>query len=94
MRSSDFVNVAEDSFLDTLVLHNFTENTAISTSDDKNLLRVRVRVHGEMRDHLLVAVPSAVSSRGQDEPTAVLRTYENSSRSVHWITLSNTSTVP
>lgn len=50
------VNVAKDGFLNTLVLDNLTQHTTITTTDDKNLLRVRVGVHGEMSDHLLVAI--------------------------------------
>lgn len=66
IRLSDFVNVAQDGFLYTLVLHDFTEDAAVPTSDDENLLRVRVGVHGEMRDHLLVADQSAVSLRARE----------------------------
>jgi hypothetical protein len=48
------VNVAEDGLLDTLVLDDLTEDTAVTTTDDEDLLGVGVRVHGQVGDHLLV----------------------------------------
>jgi len=48
------VNVAENGLLDAVVLDNLSEDTAITTTNDKNLLGVGVRVHGEVGDHLLV----------------------------------------
>jgi hypothetical protein len=48
------VNVAEDGLLDAVVLDNLSEDTAVTTTNDKNLLGVGVRVHGEVGDHLLV----------------------------------------
>lgn len=52
---SYLVNVAENSLLDTLVLDDLAENTAVTTADDKDLLRVGVGVHGEVGDHFLVS---------------------------------------
>lgn len=49
------VNVTKDGLLDGIVLDNFSENTTVSTPDDKHLLWVWVGVHGKMSDHLLVA---------------------------------------
>ena len=55
-----FVNVAEDSLLDTVVLDNLTEHTAVTAANDQDLFGVGVRVHGQVGDHLLVAIfPSA-----------------------------------
>lgn len=54
--STYLVNVAEDGLLDGLVLDNLAQDTTVSASDNEDLLRVRVRVHGEVGDHLLVAV--------------------------------------
>lgn len=48
------INVAKDSLLDRLVLDNLAKNTSIATTNDKDLLRLRVRVHGQVCDHLLV----------------------------------------
>lgn len=48
------VNVAKGSLLNTLVLDDLTEYTTVTTANDKNLLWVWVRVHGEVGDHLLV----------------------------------------
>jgi hypothetical protein len=37
------------------VLDGFTEDTAVTTADDEDLLGVGVGVHGEMGDHFLVS---------------------------------------
>lgn len=50
------VNVAENGLLDGVVLDNLTENTTVTTTDDEDLLGVGVGVHGQVSDHLLVAV--------------------------------------
>lgn len=50
------VDVAEDSFLDRLVLDDFTEDAAVTAADDEDLLGVGVGVHGEVGDHFLIAV--------------------------------------
>jgi hypothetical protein len=50
------IDVAEDSLLDAVVLDNLTEDTAVATTNDQDLLRVGVGVHGKVGDHLLVAV--------------------------------------
>jgi len=49
------VDVAENSLLNTLVLDDLTEDTTVTTANDKNLLGVGVGVHCKMSDHLLVA---------------------------------------
>jgi hypothetical protein len=74
------VNVAEGGLLDTVVLDNLAEDTTVTTSDDQNLLRVGVSVHGKVSDHLLVATLSSAIVRVS--PNCGV-TYENSSRSVH-----------
>lgn len=59
------VNVAENSFLDRLVLDDLAEDTAVTTADDKDFLGVGVGVHGEVGDHFLVSTkrtPSPVSN--------------------------------
>lgn len=48
------VNVAEDGLLDGVVLDDLTEDTAVTATNNKNLLGVGVRVHGQVSDHLLV----------------------------------------
>lgn len=50
------INVAEDSLLYSLMLHDLTEDTAISTTNNKDLLRIGVRHHGKVCNHLLVPV--------------------------------------
>jgi hypothetical protein len=87
------VNVAEDGLLDAVVLDDLTENTTVTTTDDENVLGVGVGVHGEVGDHLLVAMPRQPLSNRAVCCVCVL-TYENSSRSVHWMTLSRTRTMP
>lgn len=59
--NDSLVNVAENGLLDTVVLDNLAEDTTITTTNDENVLGVGVRVHGEVSDHLLVAVPTLVN---------------------------------
>jgi hypothetical protein len=51
------VDVAEYRFLNTVVLNHFTEHTAVAAANDQDALGIRVRVHGEVSDHLLVSTP-------------------------------------
>lgn len=48
------VNVAEDGLLDALVLDDLAQHTTVTAADDEHTLGVRVGVHGEVGDHLLV----------------------------------------
>ena len=48
------VNVAKSGLLDGRVLDDLAENTTVTTADNKDLLRVRVGVHGQVGDHFLV----------------------------------------
>lgn len=50
------VNVAEDSLLDGLVLDDLTQDTTVTSTNDEDLLGVGVGVHGQVGDHLLVAI--------------------------------------
>jgi hypothetical protein len=50
------VNVDQGDFLDRLVLQSLSNDTSITTTDDKNSLGVRVRSDGDVSDHLLVPV--------------------------------------
>ena len=70
------VNVAENSLLNTLVLDDLAEDTAVTATDDQYLLGVGVRHHGEMRDHLLVGelIPlSALDDVVQNQHNAMVR---------------------
>lgn len=51
---NSLINVAKDGLLNTVVLDNLAENTAVTTTNDKNLLGVGVGVHGKVCNHLLV----------------------------------------
>jgi len=53
--NDSLVNITQDSFLHTIVLDNFPENTTITTANDQYLLRARVREHGQMCNHLLIS---------------------------------------
>lgn len=48
------VDVAQDGLLDGLVLDDLAQDTAVTAANDQHLLGVRVRVHGQVGDHLLV----------------------------------------
>lgn len=74
------VNVAEDGLLDRLVLDNLTEDTTVTTTNDKNLLGVGVRHHGEVGDHLLVGELVALGGLDdvvKDEDHAVVGRLED-----------------
>jgi hypothetical protein len=44
----------DDGHVSVIVLENFSCNTTITTSNNKDSLRIRVCHHGDMRDHLVV----------------------------------------
>ena len=74
------VNVAEDGLLDGLVLDDLTEDTAVTATNDEDLLRVGVGVHGEVGDHLLVGeliTLSALDDVVQDENGTVVAALED-----------------
>jgi hypothetical protein len=48
------VNVNQGDLLDRLVLQGLSDDTSITTTDDKDGLGVRVRSDRDMGDHLLV----------------------------------------
>jgi hypothetical protein len=77
------------------VLDDLAENTTVAAADDEDFLGVGVGVERKVSDHLLVAVkfvsPSALTPLHHGGKN---QTYANSSRSVHWMTLSRTRTLP
>jgi hypothetical protein len=56
------VNVTENGLLNAVVLDDLTENTTITTANDKDLLGVGVGVEGKVGDHLLVGELVALGS--------------------------------
>jgi hypothetical protein len=48
------INIAQDSLLDALMLDNLTQDASITATNDQNLLWIRMRIHSQMSDHLLV----------------------------------------
>lgn len=50
-----FVDVAKDGAFHGRVLDHLTEDATVATADDEDVLRVGVRVHGQVGDHFLVA---------------------------------------
>jgi hypothetical protein len=56
LAGSYLIDVAEDGLLDALVLDDLTEDTAVTTANDENLLGVGVGVEGKVSDHLLVTM--------------------------------------
>jgi hypothetical protein len=63
LRQADdgLVNVAQDGALDLRVLDHLAQHAAVAAADDQHVLRVGVRVHGQVRDHLLVPFWGAAS---------------------------------
>jgi len=48
------INIAQDSLLDALMLDDLTQDASITATNDQNLLWIRMRIHSQMSDHLLV----------------------------------------
>lgn len=62
------------------MLDNLAEDTTITATNDKNFLGIRVRVHGEVSDHLLVrelVALGALNDIVQDQDGAVIRRLED-----------------
>ena len=59
--ASNLVNVTQRGLLDALMFDHLAEYPTISATDDEHLLGVRMRVHGEVRDHLLVPDHPSIS---------------------------------
>lgn len=55
-KTMNLVNVAENGLFHAFMLHNFPQHATISATNDQDFLRTWVRVHGEVRDHLLVPI--------------------------------------
>ena len=57
------VNVNKGDLLDRLVLEGFSNNTSVTSTDDQDALGVRVGGQGDVGDHLLVSILSALALR-------------------------------
>lgn len=57
------------------MLDNFAEYASITAANDKNGLGVGVRIHGEMGDHLLIAVFISFSERRHSLAIGDLREF-------------------
>lgn len=74
------IDVAEDGLLNAVMLDDLTEDTAITTTDDEDLLGVGVGVHGEVGDHLLVGeliTLGALDDIVEDEDVAMVSGLED-----------------
>lgn len=74
------VNVAQNGLLNGVVLDNLTEDTTVTATNNENLLGVRVRVHGQVGDHLLVGELIALGALDdvvQNEDSAVVAALED-----------------
>jgi hypothetical protein len=70
------VNVDEDDLLDRGVLEHLADDTAVAAADDEHLLRVRVRGHRDVGDHLLVAAAAGRREREGQKAGEVRTTVE------------------
>lgn len=74
------INVAEDCFFNTFMFNDLTQDTAITSANDQDLLWVGVRIHGQMGNHLLVCklVPlSALDDIVKNQDGAVVAGFED-----------------
>ena len=74
------IDVAKNGLLDTLVLDNLSEDTAVTTANDQDLLGVGVGHHAEVGDHLLVGELVALSALNdvvEDENVAIVGGLED-----------------
>ena len=90
----DLIDVAQDNPLDGTVLEGLANNTAVTTTDDKDFLGVWVRSERNVCNHFLVSSTHQNHFNSKWAETKQPGTYENSSRSVHWMTPSRTKTFP
>jgi len=82
LRQADdsLVDVAKDGLLDALVLDDLTKDTAVTTTDNKDVLGVGVGVHGKVGNHLLVGelvTLSALNDVVKDKNHAVVGRLED-----------------
>jgi len=70
------VDVDEDDLLDRGVLEHLADDTAVAAADDEHLLRVRVRGHRDVGDHLLVAAAAGRREREGQKAGEVRTTVE------------------
>ncbi len=74
------VNVAKDGLLNALVLDDLAQDTAITTTNDQDLLGVGVGVHGQVGDHFLVrelVTLGALDDVVQDQDGAIVGGLED-----------------
>lgn len=74
------VDVAQGGLLNGLVLDDLAQDTSITTADDKHILGIRVRVHGQVGDHLLIGELIALGALDdvvQDQHGAVVTALED-----------------
>jgi len=77
---NSLVNFAKDNFLNAIVLDNFTEHTTITTTNNKDLLGVWVRVHSQVGDHFLVRefiTLSALNDTIENQDVTIVGGLEN-----------------
>lgn len=74
------INVTEGGLLNAVMLDHLTEHTSVTTTNDQDLLRVGVREHGKVGNHLLVrelVVLGALDDVVKNQHVAVLLGLED-----------------
>ena len=61
---NDIINVAQIARFDALVAINLPHDSAVSSTNDANLLGVRMEVHWDMRHHLVLRLGFRVQGSG------------------------------
>jgi hypothetical protein len=74
------VDITERNVLDRVVLEDLSNNSTVTSTDDEDVLGVRVRSHGQVGDHLLVrelVTLGALDDAVEDEDVSVGRGSED-----------------
>jgi hypothetical protein len=74
------VDITEDCLLNGVMFDHFAQDASIATPNDKDFLRIRVRIHSEVGDHFLIAM--AVVSHSKLPPAYSFSTTRHCSSSL------------
>ena len=56
MDRTNLIDIAEDNLLNSIVFESLTDDTTVTSTNDQNLLGIRVTGQGDVCNHFLVAI--------------------------------------